>query len=75
MTKGEIIILLCQRQKFIKIFNHRKLEQIEHIEVESLFELGERESLDIFDMNVIMHAPNSYQIYFRIRKTDFSIWK
>ena len=31
--------------------------------------------MDIFDLNVIMHAPNAYQIYFRIRKTDFSDWK
>ena len=25
-------------------------------------------------MNVIMHAPNAYQIYCRVRITDFSLW-
>ena len=74
MTKGEIIVLLCARHDNIKIFNHRKLEQIEHIDVTSHFELAEKENLDIYDLNVIMHAPNAYQIYCRVRITDFSAW-
>ena len=57
-TKGEIVVLLCEQESSIKILGFRDLDE----EI-NLFEYGD---IKLSDMTIIMHAPNAYQIYFRL---------
>ena len=51
----------------IKIFTHRNLELIENIEIVDFLPPPLEHKLYFHDLNVMMHAPNAYQVYLRVQ--------
>ena len=65
VSKGNIIVLICEDGLNIKIFN-QNLEIIEDINLTQFDTLFAQYNFKFHDLTIIQHAPNAYQIYIRL---------
>ena len=59
-------MIVCEKEENIKIFSGKKLDFVESIFLKQRVSAFAGKKVFFHDLTIIEHAPNAYQIYFRI---------
>ena len=70
VIKGEIIVVVCDKDKKIWIYFGENLEYCQDFDLNEKYDFKNESIASFNDLTIIQHASNAYQIYFRLHVID-----